>query len=428
MNMQSRNQYLHALITERGGYHTKTKKGKTELLKEYCRVTGQQRKAVSAKIRSGAYVHSMRRENGATKRTRRSRYTREVTANLITLWEIFDRPCGQRLKEQIATELDRLRRFDELTLSDERAALLRRMAARTIDTKLRTHKEKERLIRTYAPKKHPLLFEKIPVKLSQDQDRAIGATSQLDLVEHCGQSADGTVLYTVSITDIGSGWWEGDVAMGKSAWAVERAVGAALHRFPFPVAEVHIDNGTEFVNDTLWKALERRAIALSRSRPYQKNDNCFIEQKNSSHVRRVVGHRRYDTRAEYHCLQALYRNDLRLYKNFFQPIIPLIAKTRDGGAIKRKYGKPMTPYHRILADETIDPAIKHTLTAQYQTLNPAKLKRNVVGHQDALYAAYRKKQGNTTDQKVVSTKKLTPRSALFLIAEPIAVGQHSLIA
>lgn len=430
MDMQARNQYLHALVTERGGYHTKTKKGKTALLTEYIRVTGQHRKAVSAKLRSGVYIASMRREHGETRQTRASPYTREVTANLITLWELFDRPCGQRLVVQMRTELERLRRFGELTISDDRARLLTTISARTIDTKLKPHKEKERLQRTYAVKKHPLLYEKIPVKLSADQGRAIGATTQIDLVEHCGQSPEGPFLYTLSVTDIGSGWWEGEPTMGKSAWAVERALGCALHRFPFPMNELHSDNGSEFINTILWRYTQRNKLLFSRSRPYAKNDNCFVEQKNSTHVRRIIGHRRYDTKKEYDAIKELYRTDLRLYKNFFQPIIPLVAKERDGGRIRRTYGEPKTPYRRIMDDPAIAADVKQQLTQQYDTLNPAQLKRSIVAHQNALYEAYRTKQGKTqtAEQPIVFSKKLTPRSATFLIAEPIAVRQYELVA
>ena len=425
MDMRTRNQYLHALITEHGGYHTRLKKDKTALLGAYCRITGQHRKAVSAKIRSGAYVYSLRRENGETRRTRSSPYTREVTANLITLWEIFDRSCGQRLVTQIRTELARLRRFGELTITDARAALLAKISARTIDTKLKIHKEKERIKRTYAPKKHPLLYEKIPVKLSADQGRAIGATVQIDLVEHCGQSAQGPFISTLSVTDIGSGWWEGEPVMGKSAWAVERALGCALARFPFPIIEIHADNGSEFINAIIYRYVRRQNHRFSRSRPYAKNDNCFIEQQNSTHVRRIIGHRRYDTKKEYEHIKALYRSDLRLYKNFFQPIIPLVTKIRDGGKIRRTYGEPKTPYRRIMDDPSIEGAMQQTLTLQYNTLNPAELKRNVTAHQDALWRVYHTKQdsAHTLSPMVEMSKKLTPRLATFLIAEPIAVRQ-----
>lgn len=432
MDMHARNQYLHALITERGGYHLRSKKEKSRILSEYCQVTGQHRDAVSRKLRTGAYVHALRQETGrAPKRTRSSPYTKEVTAYLIRLWEIFDHPCGQRLAPIIRTEVNRLRRFGEVTVSDELATLLTTMAPRTIDAKLRVHKEKERLKRTYAPKQHPLLYQKIPIKVATEQGRGIGSTIQIDLVEHCGQSADGTFCYTLSVTDIGSGWWEGEAVMGKSAWSIAKSIGRVQHRFPFPWEEMHSDNGSEFINDLVWRYAQRNALGFSRSRPYMKNDNSFVEQKNGTHVRKIVGYHRYDTRAEQEALRELYRTALRQYKNFFQPIIPLVSKERIGGHVRRKYGTPKTPYRRILDDPTLSMEIKHRLREEYRSLNPAKLKREIEAHQDALYQAYQKKQHAqqaTADRKVERIKKLTPRSTTFLIAEPMGVGRHSLFA
>lgn len=420
MDMKTRNQYLHALITKNKGYHLKSKKEKSALLDEYCRVTGQHRTAVSAKIKSGAYVKTMKRETGEEKRTRSSPYDAQVTAYLIRLWEIFDRPCGQRLVSAIRRELDRLRRFGEIVISDEMAARLTAISARTIDAKLKNHKTKELLKQKYKHKLHPLLYQKIPVKLSSDQGRGIGESIQIDCVEHCGQSADGLFLYTVSITDIGSGWWEGEPVMGRSAWPVTKAIGRIQYRFPFPWQEIHTDNGAEFINATVWKYAQRERLDFSRSRPYAKNDNCFVEQKNFTHVRKIVGYHRYNTREEYAILKDLYANELRLYKNFFQPIIPLISKERIGGHISRRYGEPKTPYQRIMEDSRIPPMIKERLTAQYGSLNPAELKRKIKVHQDTLYRAYLKKQRRreTVITKVDRFKKLTPRSSTFLIAEP----------
>ena len=141
MNMKARNQYLNTLIAQRGGYHRASKKKKSGILDEYCRVTGQHRTAVSRKIRTGSYVHTMRKETGQEKRTRSSLYTGDVVAHLVRIYAIFDRPCGQRLAPIMRTEIDRLRRFGEITISNDMAGLLKKMSPRTIDTKLKHHKE-----------------------------------------------------------------------------------------------------------------------------------------------------------------------------------------------------------------------------------------------------------------------------------------------
>lgn len=430
MDMKARNQYLHTLITKKKGYHLKAKKEKSRIISEYCKVTGQHRTAVSAKIRSGKYVKAMKHETGEEKRTRASPYDAQATAYLVKLWEIFDRPCGQRLVYAIREELPRLRRFGEIAISDEMQSQLMAISARTVDTKLKTHKSKELLKRKYAKKLHPLLYQKIPVKLSSDQGRGIGETIQIDCVEHCGQSADGLFLNTLSVTDIGSGWWEGEACMGRGAFAIAQGLGRIRYRFPFPWKEIHSDNGSEFINSTVWRYAQEHKLDFSRSRPYAKNDNCFVEQKNGTHVRKMVGYHRYDTQEEKFILESLYREDLRLYKNFFQPIIPLASKERIGGHIRRRYGIPKTPYRRIIEDPMISHEIKDGLTTMYESLNPAQLKRNIVKHQDELYAAYLKKQHRreTAAHEREKPKKLTPRSARFLIAEPMRFRQESLIA
>ena len=211
--------------------------------------------------------------------------------------------------------------------------------------------------------------------------------------------------------------------MNRSGYAVQQALGRIQYRFPFPWREIHTDNGGEFINQIVWNYTKRNKIDFSRSRPYMKNDNCFVEQKNNTHVRRIVGYRRYQSKAECEILKNLYRDHLRLYKNFFQPIIPLIAKERIGGRVKRIYGEPKTPYRRILDDSNVENATKRQLTEIYQKLNPAQLKRDITQKQNLLYEAYGKKQKQAAAplKKVENFKKLTPRSATFLIAEPMAV-------
>jgi hypothetical protein len=431
MDMKSRNQYLFTLIQQNGGYHLKNKKEKGEILNEYCQVTGQRREAVSRKIRNGKYILSMRKEKGEEKRTRFTKYTHEVTAYLIKLWEIFDRPCGQRLSPMIRRELDRLIRFGELSISQEMREVFQTISPRTIDTKLAKHKEKERLKRVYAFKQHPLLYQKVPVKLSLEQGREIGDTIQIDLVEHCGQSAQGSFLSTLSVTDIGSGWWEGEPVFGKSASYIAQGLGRIEYRFPFLWKEIHSDNGSEFINEKVFEYAVMRKLHFSRSRPYMKNDNCFVEQKNSTHVRRIIGYHRYDTKKEQEVLRELYRNELRWYKNFFQPIIPLISKERVGGHIKRRYGEPKTPYQRILEDENIAKEIKEKLMLQYESLNPAELKRKILQYQNMLYQLYQKKQQKEVspqESKVEGVKKLSPHWRTSLFAEPMRIREHELVA
>lgn len=419
MNMESRNQYLLTLIQERG-YHSIAKKAKSKLLDEYCANTGQQRKYVIRKIGSGAYLKNTQ----TRKRKRRHYYDGSVREALARCWEVFDYPCGQRLAPLLKTEVRRLRALGELTCSDEVAGKLQTIGFRTIDEKLKHEKEVRRQKGKYHKKIHPLLYQKIPVKVFAEQGRENEGTIQLDLVEHCGQSASGEFACTLSSTDNATGWWEGEAVMGKSQGRVFEGLTEARARFPFPFKEIHSDNGSEFINDHLYRYTLREKMAFSRSRPYKKNDNCLVEQKNGTHVRKLVGYYRYDTKEEQDILNDLYRNEQRLFKNFFQPVMKLVSKERVGGKIKRKYDTPKTPYERAMVSPDVSGETKHQLALLYNSLNPAHLKRSIEVKLNLLYQAYHAKHKNA--QKVEyckkGKKKLHPRMVTFFIAQPDPVS------
>lgn len=411
MDMYSRNEYLKALIAERG-YLTKTKPEKTKLLDEYCATTGASRSYVIRKIRSGRYL-------GRTfgKRRRKATYDGVVAAALAHLWRIFDYPCGQRLEPLLKEEVERLRQLSELSCSDAVAAKLTQIDASTIDVKLRHAKEVERARRTVRRKIHPLLYQKVPVKVFSEQDRTAAGNVQVDLVEHCGASTRGEYLHTLATTDLASGWWEGEATMGRGQTGIVRALDAARHRYPFPWGELHTDNDTAFLNHHLWSYTQREQLAFSRSRPYRKNDNCLVEQKNWTHVKRIVGYLRYDTEEEREVLNDLYRNELRLFKNFFQPAMKLVSKERIGGHLKRKYDIPKTPYQRVMESSGVPQETKKQLHALYRSLNPAQLKRSIEAKLDHLWRVYREKQKKQSS-KVEPTSKRQSVSLTSYIRQP----------
>lgn len=425
LSMPARNQLLFTMISQNGGYHLRPKADKTKLLNDYCKVTGQNRKAVIRKIRTGQYVKTMRKEKGEEKRTRQKTYGKDVAAALIKVWNIFDRPCGQRLRPILLDEVERLRNLGEIDVSEYMIAKLKKISARSIDAVLAPHKEKERLNKKYQKKIHPLLYQKIPVKLSHEQGRGVGETIQIDLVEHCGLSAKGRFINTVSTTDIGSGWWEGKAVFGKEAQYVHHALWELEKKYPFRWEEIHPDNGTEFINAAIYAFTRQHDMKFSRSRPYGKNDNCFVEQKNSTHVRKIVGHQRYDTKEELDTLNRIY-DDLTLYKNFFQPIIPLKTKERIAGHLKRTYGCPRTPYQNVLAAKNISKKKKQELTGIYLRLNPAELKRQIKEKQDRLWKLKKLKEQEQTavilmGKEIASQPDLIHFSVANLIAEPMGV-------
>ncbi|MDI6591925.1 MAG: hypothetical protein QME61_03260 [Patescibacteria group bacterium] len=258
MDMKSRNQYLKALIEKRG-YPLASKKGKSQLLDEYCQTTGQNRNYVIRKIRTGAYLKA-----NFGKRKRKLKYDGDVKVTLVQIWRIFDYPCGQRLKPLIQNELERLRSLGEINCSESIATKLRQISSATIERKLKHQKEIERIRRKYQKKVHPLLYQKIPVKLSDEWDRAQLGNIQTDLIEHCGQSARGEYVNTVSNTDIATGWWEGEAILGRGQIPTCEALDRAKKRFPFSWKEIHSDNGTEFINAHLFRYTQKEKLGFTR--------------------------------------------------------------------------------------------------------------------------------------------------------------------
>ena len=175
---------------------------------------------------------------------------------------------------------------------------------------------------------------------------------------------------------------------------------------PFSWIHAHPDNDSSFINWHLFSYCEAEGIEFSRSRPYKKNDNNFVEQKNSTHIRAVIGHLRYDTEKELALINSLYRNELRLYKNFFQPVMKLKEKIRDKGKVHRRYDTPKTPYQRIIESEHIPQETKEKLTKLYLSLNPAELKRKIDEKVHTLFKAYEEKNRGT---EASPSKKQTPR-------------------
>src|SRR5258708_14644627 len=187
----------------------------------------------------------------------------------------------------------------------------------------------------------------------------------------------GEFINTHNSTDMIIGWYEAEAIMGKSQRAVDEAIRQIEQRLPFTLKGIDSDNGTEFINGTLKRYAESRKITFTRSRPYKKNDNAHIEQKNFTHVRKIIGYARFDTKEQQDMLNDLYRNELRLFINFFQPSQKLIKKERIGSKIKRIYDTPKTPYQRVLENKDIPEEVKQKLREQYNTVNPFALKRSI---------------------------------------------------
>lgn len=226
------------------------------------------------------------------------------------------------------------------------------------------------------PSVQPLLYQKIPVKTAAEWDLEQIGNLQADYVLHCGQSSSGEYLHTISLVDIASSWWEGEPILRRNQQATRDGLDRMRNRFPFAIREIHPDNDTGFINDLMWNYCKDAKIKMSRSRPYKKNDNAWVEQRNWTQVRKQVGYSRMESQVELEVLRELYEK-LALYKNFFQPTMKLVEKIRKGGKIHRKYDEPRTAYQRVIASKATSPATKKKLQQQYGTLNVAQLHRQI---------------------------------------------------
>jgi len=405
MDMASRKQYLQTLLER---YLKVRKRQKSTILDEFCRNTGQNRKYV---IRT---LGGLASTEPRPPRKRAPRYGPETARALEKLWKIFDYPCGQRLRPLIRTELDRLRRLKEIEVSAPTAARLRSVSPATIDRLLRPKKEAWKLHHKSGTKGPGLIAKKIPLRMGGDGPLRVGDVD-MDLVLHCGGSTAGEYGHSLSTLDLGSAWWEAEVVMGRAQRRIFSSLKEIEARSPFDWKSIHSDNDNAFINGQLYDYTQERHLGFTRSRPYRKNDNPHIEQKNFTHVRKPLGYLRYDTPEELALIQDLYRNELRLYKNFFQPVMMLSRKVRIVGRPKRTYGPAKTPYHRLIESGQLSAEKARELKELYQSLNPAELKRKIDRKLTRLYELYRKKRKRSIT--VDPYKKQVPSMVTFLVSE-----------
>ena len=343
-------------------------------------------------------------------------YGHDVRAALETLWRVFDFPCGQRLAPVVRAELDRLRRMKELDVSDRTARKLLRVSPATIDRLLRPKKGELKDRRRYSSRGANLIAKKIPLRMTDWQTGRVGYV-EMDLVLHCGVSTDGEYVHSLSAMEICSGWWEGEAVMGRAQSRIFNALKEIRERTPFTWLGIDSDNDNAFINDQLYRYSQDQELEFTRSRPYRKNDNAYIEQKNFTHIRKPLGYLRYDTPEELALIQDLYRHELRLYKNFFQPVMKLVRKERIGGHLKRVYDTPKTPYQRLMESNQIAPQAVKELHQLYLKLNPADLKRQIDKKLSRLFELYQKKKKRSLT--INPYKKQEPSMVTFyMIQQP----------
>jgi len=314
-----------------------------------------------------------------------------VQQALIRLWKLLDYLCGKRLVAALPETLEALERHGEIQLSEEVRGKLLRMSAATMDRLLAGEKKKFRLQGRSGTKPGTLLRHQIPVRTFADWDEARPGFVEVDLVAHEGGNAWGDYCQTLDLTDVATGWTELVAVRNKAQVWVFEALQEVRQRLPFPLLGLDSDNGSEFINHHLRSYCEQEGITLTRSRPYRKNDNCFVEQKNYSVVRRHVGYQRYDTEADVELLNELYKQ-LRLYVNFFLPSQRLVEKIRQGSRVQRRYDQARTPYQRVLESPQVTETCKQELRAEYADLNPAELDRKIRRLEETLWYSTTPKQ------------------------------------
>ena len=268
-----------------------------------------------------------------------------------------------------------LERCKEIELSKETKELLLKISSASIDRCLRPVRIKS-LHGLSTTKPGSLLKSQIPVRTFTEWDQEQPGYMEIDLVAHCGNTTAGQYLNTLTCTDICTGWTDVTALPHRSQEVVSKAIHLMRQRLPFPLLGIHSDNGSEFINDLLYRYCLEEKITFTRSRPYQKNDQAHVEQKNWSVVRHTVGYDRWETEQELILLESIY-DDLRLYINFFQPSFKLIEKERIGNKTIKRYDIAKTPYQRVLERKDISLEAKARLMNLYLHLNPAELRRRI---------------------------------------------------
>jgi hypothetical protein len=368
-------EYVAAIWTR---YRKASKEAKAKILDEFVGATGLHRKSAIRLLNRDAGVR------GGKRRGRPRLYGADVIAALKVVWEASDCLCSRRLRPFLPELVRVLGSKGELRLSQETHAQLCRLSESSIDRITRSWRlgRVRRGLSTTKP--GTLLKSAIPIKTFSEWEDTRPGFIQADLVAHCGESAQGFYLTTLSAVDVATGWYEPIAVMGKDQDHVGGAVHYLRERLPMPMMGLDSDNGSEFINRGLYDYCRRNRITFTRSRSYKKNDSCHVEQKNWSVVRRTVGYQRLGSKSAYGALADLYMT-LRLYINFFQPVLKLIGKSRNGARVHKVYDKALTPYQRLLRAGALTSQKQLQLTNIYEALNPVTLLRQIRQAQQHLW-------------------------------------------
>lgn len=387
LTMRERHAVVRELATR---YQQETKKQRGQLLNQFVHLTGYSRCYAAFVLRNCGkkqmrivagkrvvFIPGYARCPGAPRHREKEYGQPAFLQALQKLWALSDGLCGKRLVAFIREVLPHLAQQGALKVVQEQLyQQLLTVSAATADRLLATTKHRIQLKGRCTTRPGTLLKFHIPIRTFADWNEQQPGFCEVDLVAHDGGSAFGDYCHTLDLTDIASGWTETQAVKNKARSHVFAALQQIRSKLPFPLLGIDSDNGSEFINAHLQRFCQDEHITFTRSRPYRKNDNCYVEQKNYSVVRRTVGYYRYDSPKHLALLNELYQR-LRLYTNFFQPVMKLKEKLRRGSKVSRRYDAPLTPYRRLLAHPLLDQQCKLALSNTYEKLNVLALKRNI---------------------------------------------------
>lgn len=381
-------------------YQQARKRAKSRILDELCANTGWHRNHARK-----ALTAALQPQIVAVRGPRPVTYGPEVIAALTVCWAVLGMPAGKRLAPMLAELVAVLRHFRELVITDETAALLVSMSAATIDRRLADERAKHKIRGRVGTKPGSLLKSQIPVRTWAQWDDAVPGFVEIDTVFHDGGNRGGGHAFTLTVTDIATGWTANRSLPDRAAKSVLAALNHIAAAMPFPIVGVDCDNGSEFINEDLLAWCRARQITFTRSRPGNKNDGCHVEQKNWAVVRTVVGYYRYDTASELLLLKEIWQLQSKL-TNFFHPQQKLISKVRTGAKVSRKHDKASTPFRRAIDHPgiTVDRIV--ALKRTYSLINPAATRRQIQALTAQLFTLATSKAGDGVSAPVNKRARL----------------------
>ncbi len=371
MSISARRELRQAVFKR---YRAASKSDKSKILNEFVEATGHERKYAITLLNRPPSANA----RSAAKRIvlpRRRRYGEEVEQPLRTLWAVSGQLCPKRLVPFLPDLIAALERCDEITLCPRIRQKLLGMSIATAERILsRIRRSQEHGLSTTAA--GTLLRHQIPIRTYEDWTEGKPGFFEIDLVAHCGNTVLGEYIHTLTMTDSFTGWTECVSIWNKSRFSVISAIETVRKRLPFPLLGIDSDNGSEFINHPLKAYCDEHKITFTRSRPYKKNDQCHVEQKNGAVVRPLIGYARYEGEQAAAHLNQMYVVD-RLCINFFEPSMKLIDKVRTGAKVKKVYDTPKTPWQRLKDAGAPRPELQQKIQHKYLALNPAKLRREL---------------------------------------------------